>query len=83
MYIDACARNVRVSKIFFAILILQVYVGIYVCMYACMYICIYMQARHESVTKNFFQHYFSISMYMDVFARNARVSKNFFAILIL
>ena len=54
MYIDACARNVRVSKNFFAILILQVYVGIYVCMYACMYICIYMQARHESVTKNFF-----------------------------
>ena len=62
---------------------------VYVCMYVCMYVYIYvykyiyMQARHESVTKIFFQHYFSISMYMDVFARNARVSKNFFAILIL
>ena len=36
MYIDACARNVRVSKIFFAILILQVYEGIYVCMHVYM-----------------------------------------------
>jgi len=40
------------------------YTYMYVRMYVCMYVCMYMQTRHESVSKNFFQHYFIISMYM-------------------